>query len=67
MEYIARYSLLVNGSVYGVKDIDFEAEDNEEAIEMALQTEEDCSSKRVEFLLDCIWDEYDNEIEWERK
>lgn len=66
MGYFARYSVLGEYGLEGIEDYDFEAFDDEEAKEIALQHETDYSAPKRELLLDSIEDEDGNEIEWER-
>lgn len=63
MDYVARYSVLINGGLFGVENINFEAEDDKEAVSIALQNEEDYSSKKKQLMLDYLIDENGNEIE----
>ena len=66
MEYSVRYSVFGKNGLMGVENYGFEAENDEEAKEIALQHETDYSAPKRELLLDFIEDEDGNEIEWER-
>lgn len=57
MEYEAEFTILINGATWGREDKTFYADNNEEAIKIALQKEIEYSSKREELLLDYIYDE----------
>lgn len=63
MEYCAEYTILIEGAVWGSKTYYFHADDNKEACEIALQIEEDNSSKHGELMLDFIYDENGLEVE----
>ena len=62
MDYTAQYTILIEGATWGRKDISFDADTNEEAVEIALQKEDEYSSKHEELLLDYIYDEDGNII-----
>ena len=38
-EYVAEYTILINGATWGTKDISFYAENEEEALDKALELE----------------------------
>ena len=61
--YIAEYSVLIDGAVWGREEHSFYAENEEEARKEAHRIEEEYSSKRKELLLDYIWNNDGDMIE----
>ena len=71
MEYLATYTILVNGGTWGRDDYYFECDNDEQAKQIALEREhyniEIRGDKVQELLLDIIEDENGNEIEINRE
>lgn len=66
MEYNAEYTILIDGATWGRKDISFYADDDEQAKIIALEKENEYSNQKEELLLDYIFDEDGEEVNWER-
>lgn len=66
MEYNAEYTILIDGATWGTKDISFYADDDEQAKIIALEKENEYSNQKEELLLDYIFDEDGEEVNWER-
>ena len=66
MEYNAEYTILIDGATWGRKDISFYADDDEQAKIIALEKENEYSNQKEELLLDYIFDEDGEEVDWER-
>ena len=64
-EYVAEYTILINGATWGTKDISFYAENEEEALDKALELEKEYSSPHEELLLNYVYNENGEMIEEE--
>lgn len=70
MEYYAEYTVLIDSATWGREDYYFEAENDKEAIEMALKHEENVEirgGRAKELLLDYIYNDEGKELSWERR
>ena len=65
-EYYAIYIILIEGATWGRKEHAFEAESDEEALELALDYESNYRDGKAELLIDYLYDPDGNEIEIER-
>lgn len=66
MEYCAEYSIIIEGCVWGVEHICFDADSDDEAIDTALELGEEHSSKKQEYFLEFVYDEEGNELDLSR-
>ena len=65
MNYSAEYTVLIDGATWGREDYEFYAENDNEAIILALEHEKSLKGRK-ELLLDYIYDENGKEIDWVR-
>jgi len=65
-EYYAIYTVLIEGATWGRKEHFFEAENDEEAIQKALDYESNYCDGKAELLLDYLYDPDGEQIKIER-
>lgn len=62
MEYYATFTELIDDAVWGVKEVDFQADSIEELKEQIEEFYQENESKRVTYLLDELYDEEGNDL-----
>lgn len=62
MEYYATFAKLIDDAVWGVEEVDFQADSIEELKEQIEEFFEENESKRVTYLLDELYDEEGNDL-----